>query len=121
MSASCADGVVACWRPRARIPPATDLLELGEHRHQKGRIDQQAGGNAGLAIYPAATRAPSRRVAPGGGQPGSSGGVQVKSRYNAAAVGVHGIEPPYQAIRTIELQYGRLLNWQDEGEARRVA
>jgi putative ABC transport system permease protein len=49
------------------------------------------------------------------------GGVQVKSRYNAAAVGVHGIEPPYQAIRTIELQYGRLLNWQDEREARRVA
>ena len=32
------------------------------------------------------------------------GGVQVKSRYNAAAVGVHGIEPPYQDIRTIELQ-----------------
>jgi putative ABC transport system permease protein len=49
------------------------------------------------------------------------GGVQVKSRYNAAAVGVHGIEPPYQAIRTIELQYGRLLNWQDEKEERRVA
>jgi putative ABC transport system permease protein len=49
------------------------------------------------------------------------GGVQVKSRYNAAAVSVHGIEPPYQDIRTIELQYGRLLNWQDEHEARRVA
>src|SRR5215213_2599524 len=49
------------------------------------------------------------------------GGVQVKSRYNAAAVGVHGIEPPYQAIRTIELQYGRLLNWEDERETRRVA
>ena len=49
------------------------------------------------------------------------GGVQVKSRYNAAAVGVHGIEPPYQDIRTIELQYGRHLNWEDEREARRVA
>jgi putative ABC transport system permease protein len=49
------------------------------------------------------------------------GGVQVKSRYNAAAVGVHGVEPPYQAIRTIELQNGRLLNWQDEREERRVA
>ena len=49
------------------------------------------------------------------------GGVQVKSRYNAAAVSVHGIEPPYQDIRTIELQYGRHLNWEDEREARRVA
>jgi putative ABC transport system permease protein len=49
------------------------------------------------------------------------GGVQVKSRYNAAAVGVHGIEPPYQEIRTIELQYGRHLNWEDERGARRVA
>src|SRR5215203_2665024 len=49
------------------------------------------------------------------------GGVQVKSRYNAAAVNVHGIEPPYQDIRTIELQYGRHLNWEDERAARRVA
>ncbi len=50
------------------------------------------------------------------------GGVQVKSRYNAASVTVHGIEPPYQDIRTIELQYGRLLNWEDEaaGAARRA-
>jgi putative ABC transport system permease protein len=49
------------------------------------------------------------------------GGVQVKSRYNAALVSVHGIEPPYQEIRTIELQYGRLLNWEDEEQARHVA
>jgi putative ABC transport system permease protein len=49
------------------------------------------------------------------------GGVQVKSRYNAAAVGIHGVEPPYQAIRTIELQAGRLLNWEDEKDGRRVA
>jgi putative ABC transport system permease protein len=49
------------------------------------------------------------------------GGVQVKSRYNAASVTIHGIEPPYQEIRTIELQYGRLLNWEDEQQARHVA
>jgi putative ABC transport system permease protein len=49
------------------------------------------------------------------------GGVQVKSRYNAASVTVHGVEPPYQEIRTIELQYGRLLNWEDEEQARHVA
>ncbi|HEY8551667.1 MAG TPA: ABC transporter permease [Vicinamibacterales bacterium] len=49
------------------------------------------------------------------------GGVQVKSRYNSASVTVHGIEPPYQEIRTLELQYGRPLNWEDEVQARRVA
>jgi putative ABC transport system permease protein len=49
------------------------------------------------------------------------GGVQAKSAYNAASVMVHGIEPPYQDIRTIDLQYGRLFNWSDESEARRVA
>jgi putative ABC transport system permease protein len=49
------------------------------------------------------------------------GGVQVKSRYNAASVMVHGVEPPYQDIRTIELQYGRHLNWEDESQERRVA
>src|SRR5689334_5956638 len=49
------------------------------------------------------------------------GGVQVKSAYNAASVMIHGVEPPYQDIRTIELQYGRLLNWDDEHHARHVA
>jgi putative ABC transport system permease protein len=49
------------------------------------------------------------------------GGVQVKSAYNAASVMIHGVEPPYQDIRTIELQYGRLLNWDDEHQARHVA
>jgi putative ABC transport system permease protein len=49
------------------------------------------------------------------------GGVQAKSRYNAASVMVHGIEPAYQDIRTIDLQYGRLFNWTDEAGARRVA
>ncbi len=49
------------------------------------------------------------------------GGVQVKSAYNSASVMIHGVEPPYQDIRTIELQYGRLLNWDDDREARHVA
>jgi putative ABC transport system permease protein len=48
------------------------------------------------------------------------GGVQVKSRFNAASVMIHGVEPPYHDIRTIELQYGRRLNWEDEAQARRV-
>jgi putative ABC transport system permease protein len=49
------------------------------------------------------------------------GGVQVKSVYNAASVTIHGVEPAYQEIRTIELQNGRPLNWEDETQARRVA
>ena len=50
-----------------------------------------------------------------------AGGVRVKSAYNAATVGVTGIEPQYQDIRTIELEYGRLFAWQDEEHAARVA
>jgi putative ABC transport system permease protein len=51
----------------------------------------------------------------------SRGGIQVKSRYNAASVQVHGIEPPYQTIRTVEVSQGRLFNWEDEQHVRRVA
>src|SRR5512134_3610256 len=32
------------------------------------------------------------------------GGLRVKSRYNAAAPQVHGIEPSYQDVRTIDLE-----------------
>ncbi len=49
------------------------------------------------------------------------GGVKVKSAYNEAAVTVHGVEPPYQDIRTIEVDRGRRLSWEDEREARHVA
>ena len=49
------------------------------------------------------------------------GGLRVKSRYNAASPQVHGIEPSYQAIRTIDLEYGRQFSWEDEREVRRVA
>ena len=48
-------------------------------------------------------------------------GVQVKSRYNAAALGVHGIEPQYQDIRTIDVERGRVFGWPDETQVRRVA
>lgn len=49
------------------------------------------------------------------------GGVRVKSAYNAAALMVHGIEPQYQAIRTLDLERGRLFRFTDEEDARRVA
>ncbi len=51
----------------------------------------------------------------------SRGGMKVKSAHNAAALGVNGIEPQYQEIRTIELEKGRLFSFADEEEARRVA
>jgi putative ABC transport system permease protein len=51
----------------------------------------------------------------------SRGGVRAKSAYNAATTNVNGIEPQYQDIRTIELEYGRQLTWQDEEQVARVA
>jgi putative ABC transport system permease protein len=47
--------------------------------------------------------------------------VTVKSRRNSASLGVHGIEPQYQAIRTIDIEHGRAFSVDDEREARRVA
>ena len=49
------------------------------------------------------------------------GSVNVKSAYNAASARLTGVEPPYQAIRTIELEYGRNLTWTDESRVARVA
>jgi putative ABC transport system permease protein len=49
------------------------------------------------------------------------GGIQVKSAYNAAALMVDGIEPEYQAIRTIDIESGRAFTFADEEGARRVA
>ena len=47
------------------------------------------------------------------------GAVSVKSAYNAAALTVHGIEPQYQAIRTIDIDRGRGFRFTDEEGARR--
>src|SRR5207244_5735120 len=59
-------------------------------------------------------------VASGGREP-SRWAVRVTSAYKAAAAQVTGIEPQYQVIRTIELEYGRLFTWQDEQQVSRVA
>src|SRR5262245_53071401 len=48
-------------------------------------------------------------------------GMMVKSRHNAARLTVHGIEPQYQAIRTIDLEAGRMFRFTDEQGALRVA
>jgi putative ABC transport system permease protein len=49
------------------------------------------------------------------------GGITVKSAYNAAALTVHGIEPQYQDIRTIDVERGRSFRFSDEEAALRVA
>jgi putative ABC transport system permease protein len=48
-------------------------------------------------------------------------GLRIKSRFNAASLSVHGIEPQYQFIRTIDIEHGRAFAWADNVEARRVA
>jgi putative ABC transport system permease protein len=49
------------------------------------------------------------------------GGMTVKSIYNAAVLTVHGIEPQYQEIRTIDIENGRMFHFGDEEGGRRVA
>src|SRR4029079_15617934 len=49
------------------------------------------------------------------------GGLRVKSAFNAAAPNVHGVEPTYPDIRTLDLEQGRQLNWEDERQVHRVA
>jgi putative ABC transport system permease protein len=49
------------------------------------------------------------------------GGMSVKSAFNAGAPSVHGVEPTYQDIRTLDLERGRQLNWDDEHQTTRVA
>ena len=48
-------------------------------------------------------------------------GLRIKSRFNAAALSVHGIEPQYQAIRTIDIEHGRSFVAADNEQTRRVA
>ena len=47
--------------------------------------------------------------------------ASVKSVYNAATLQVHGIEPKYQDIRTIDIEKGRGFRFSDNDQALRVA
>jgi putative ABC transport system permease protein len=91
-----------------------------------GRTSSQAGGErAGRRIYltvgdAQALARESSMIAVVSSEI-NRGGLKVKSAYNSAALSVHGVEPQYQAIRTIELDKGRLFSFADEEEARRVA
>jgi putative ABC transport system permease protein len=91
-----------------------------------GRTSMQAGGErAGRVVFltlddARALAAESSMVAVVSPEL-SRGGVRVKSAYNAATTNVNGVEPQYQDIRTIELEYGRQLTWKDEEQVARVA
>lgn len=91
-----------------------------------GRTSMQAGGErAGRQIFltlddARALAAESSMIAVVSPEL-ERGAVKVKSAYNAATTRVSGVEPQYQDIRTIELEYGRLFTWTDEEQVARVA
>src|SRR5581483_4506809 len=104
------------------------LLELGKNIGivWGGRTSLQAGGErAGRQIF--LTLEDARAIAAESSMVAvvspelERGAVRIKSAYNAATARVSGIEPQYQAIRTIELEYGRNLAAPDEEQVARVA
>ena len=104
------------------------LRELGQNIGivWGGRTSMQAGGErAGRQVF--LTVDDARAVAAEASMVEvvspelARGGVRAKSGYNAASAQVTGIEPPYQKIRTIELEYGRQFTWTDESQVSRVA
>jgi len=104
------------------------LLELGKNIGiiWGGRTSMQAGGERSgrlisLTVEDArALEAESAMVAVVSPEL-QRGAVRVKSPYNNATTNVTGIEPQYQGIRTIELEYGRLFTPTDEDQVARVA
>src|SRR3954464_2993624 len=104
------------------------MLELGKNIGivWGGRTSLQAGGErAGreirLTIDDARALAAESSMVAVVSPEIERGAVKVKSSYNAATARVTGIEPQYQDIRTIELEYGRHFAWQDEQQVSRVA
>jgi putative ABC transport system permease protein len=104
------------------------LLELGKNIGivWGGRTSLQAGGErAGRQIF--LTIDDARAIAEQSSMVAivspelMRGAVKIKSSYNSASAQVSGVEPQYQNIRTIELEYGRLFTWHDEQQVSRVA
>jgi putative ABC transport system permease protein len=91
-----------------------------------GRTSKQVGGErAGRRIFLTADDAKAiqeqSRLVEVATPEISRGGLRVKSKYNAASPSVHGIEPSYQHIRTIDLETGRQFTWEDERQVHRLA
>jgi putative ABC transport system permease protein len=104
------------------------LQELGENIGITwgGRTSKQAGGErAGRRIQLTAEDArviqEQARLVRVATPELIRGGLKVKSAYNAGAPTVHGIEPSYQQIRTIDIERGRNFSWDDERQVNRVA
>jgi putative ABC transport system permease protein len=104
------------------------LRELGQNIGivWGGRTSRQAGGErAGRQIF--ITLDDARAVAAEASMVAvvspelERGAARAKSSYNSASARVTGMEPPYQNIRTIELEYGRQFTWTDEAQVARVA
>jgi putative ABC transport system permease protein len=91
-----------------------------------GRTSTQAGGErAGrdvrLTLGDARALAADSRMIAVVSPELQRGGINVKSAYNAAALMVHGIEPQYQEIRTLDIERGRAFRFTDNDQALRVA
>ena len=90
-----------------------------------GRTSMQAGGErAGRVIQ--LTLGDARALAAESSMiavvsPELQRNLSVRSAYNSAALNTHGIEPQYQAIRTIDIERGRMFRFTDEENALRVA
>ena len=91
-----------------------------------GRTSMQAGGErAGRRVF--LTEGDARALARESNMIAvvsaelQRGGIQIKSAFNAATLTVHGIEPQYQEIRTIDIDQGRSLRFSDQERAHRVA
>jgi len=90
-----------------------------------GRTSMQAGGErAGRAIQ--LTVGDARALATESSMiavvsPELQRQLSVRSPYNSATLQTHGIEPQYQAIRTIDIERGRMFRFTDEENALRVA
>ena len=104
------------------------LRELGQNIGivWGGRTSMQAGGErAGRQVFLSVDDA--RAVAAEASMVAivspelERGNVKAKSSFNSASARVTGVEPPYQGIRTIELEYGRQFTWNDERQVSRVA
>src|SRR5690349_23840506 len=90
-----------------------------------GRTSQQAGGErAGRQIL--LTVDDARALATESGMiavvsPELQRNLGVRSAFNSASLNVHGIEPQYQSIRTIDIERGRMFRFTDEESSLRVA
>lgn len=111
-----------------RLGNQTVLEELGRNVVivWGGRTSSQAGGErAGrqirLTVEDARALARESPLIAAVSPELQRGGVRVRSEFNAASLTVHGIEPEYQQVRTLDVRRGRAFRFTDDQAGRRVA